>query len=78
MKIRENQNQLKQASEYSAAIDSQKPEEIKSGIQLCKDKLAQLEQKLSSLMTQLKSNQMDLLMQPSNAGSIPQPPKKNS
>ena len=47
------------------------------GIQLCKDKLIQLDHKLASLMTQLKSNQLDLLL-PFGSDKPPAQNAKNS
>ena len=48
----------------------QTPEELKQGIQVCSDKLIQLDQKMKKLMNQLKTNQMDLLL-PSSLSTEP-------
>lgn len=46
----------------------QNPEDLIQGIYVCRDKLAQLDQKLKKLLQQLKSNQMDLLVSRKGAG----------
>ena len=62
----EKRNIFSKASSSSNSGSEQHPDEILKGIDVCKSKLCELEEKLKKLMGQLKQNQT-LLVEPQEA-----------